>query len=103
MAHGFLMHLIERIVEKPHACAYLPTERASLDVRVMLDVSGAEMEALRSLPQVRIELLAKGKLAVHEEFPDAVADAIERFLRETEPSTPQAQDREPDQPERLGA
>jgi leucyl-tRNA---protein transferase len=40
------MHLIERIVEKPHACAYLPTERASLEVRVMLDVSAPEMEGL---------------------------------------------------------
>jgi arginine-tRNA-protein transferase len=40
------MRLLERVVEKPHACAYLPTERASLDVRVMLDVSAPEMEAL---------------------------------------------------------
>ncbi len=40
------MHLVERIVEEPHVCAYLPTERASLEVRVMLDVSAAETEAL---------------------------------------------------------
>jgi arginine-tRNA-protein transferase len=40
------MRLLERVVEKPHACAYLPGENASLDVRVMLDVSIEEMEAL---------------------------------------------------------
>jgi leucyl-tRNA---protein transferase len=40
------MHLIERVVEKPHACPYLPTERASLEVRIMLDVAAVEMEAL---------------------------------------------------------
>ncbi|HEY4014261.1 MAG TPA: hypothetical protein VGM06_13045 [Polyangiaceae bacterium] len=40
------MHLIERIIEKPHACAYLPAERASLEVRVMLDVGPGELEDL---------------------------------------------------------
>jgi arginine-tRNA-protein transferase len=40
------MHLVERIVEEPHACAYLPGERASLEVRVLLDVSPAETESL---------------------------------------------------------
>jgi len=40
------MHLIERIVEKPRACAYLPAESASLEVRVMLDVSADELDAL---------------------------------------------------------
>ena len=40
------MHLIERIVEEPHTCAYLAAQRASLEVRVMLDVSAAETEAL---------------------------------------------------------
>jgi arginine-tRNA-protein transferase len=40
------MRLLERIVEKPHACPYLPAERASLEVRVMLDVGDDEMDAL---------------------------------------------------------
>jgi len=40
------VHLIERIVEKPHTCAYLPAERASLEVRVMLDVTPVEMDVL---------------------------------------------------------
>jgi leucyl-tRNA---protein transferase len=40
------MHLIERIVEKPRTCAYLPAESASLEVRVMLDVTPEELDAL---------------------------------------------------------
>jgi arginyl-tRNA--protein-N-Asp/Glu arginylyltransferase len=40
------MHLIESVVEKPHACAYLAAERASLEVYVMLDVAAPEMESL---------------------------------------------------------
>ena len=44
--------------------------------------SRAEMEALAALPGVRSVRLPRGKLAVHEEFPDATAEAIEAFLRE---------------------
>ena len=40
------MRLLERIIEKPHPCAYLPGERASLEVRVMLDVTELEVDAL---------------------------------------------------------
>src|SRR5580698_1143732 len=40
------MRLLEKMVEKPHPCAYLPSQRASLEVRVMLDVTGDEMDAL---------------------------------------------------------
>jgi arginyl-tRNA--protein-N-Asp/Glu arginylyltransferase len=40
------MKLLERIVENPHPCAYLPIERARLEVRVMLDVTPPEMESL---------------------------------------------------------
>jgi arginine-tRNA-protein transferase len=43
---GERMRLLERVVEKPHACAYLPAEQASLEVRVMLDVTPTEMDAL---------------------------------------------------------
>jgi pimeloyl-ACP methyl ester carboxylesterase len=42
--------------------------------------SRAEMEALAAVPGVRTARLLRGKLAVHEEFPDATADAIEPFL-----------------------
>jgi arginine-tRNA-protein transferase len=40
------MRLLERIVEKPRTCAYLPDERASLEVRVMLDVTEDDMDVL---------------------------------------------------------
>jgi pimeloyl-ACP methyl ester carboxylesterase len=42
--------------------------------------SRAEMEALAALPNVEAAVLPAGKLAVHEEFPDAVANAIRSFL-----------------------
>jgi pimeloyl-ACP methyl ester carboxylesterase len=42
--------------------------------------SRSEMEALAELPNVQVQRLAKGKLAIHEEFPDAVASAITSFL-----------------------
>jgi pimeloyl-ACP methyl ester carboxylesterase len=44
--------------------------------------SRAEMVALAELPNVQIQRLAKGKLAIHEEFPEAVASAIKPFLSE---------------------
>jgi len=40
------MHLIERVVEKPHPCAYLEGVPASLEVRVMIDVTAVELDAL---------------------------------------------------------
>ncbi|MBV9947979.1 MAG: arginyltransferase, partial [Myxococcales bacterium] len=40
------MHLLERIIEKPRPCAYLTAERASLELSVMLDVDGRELDLL---------------------------------------------------------
>jgi pimeloyl-ACP methyl ester carboxylesterase len=40
----------------------------------------AEMEALTALPGVAIVRLARGKLSVHEEFPDEVVAALRPFL-----------------------
>jgi pimeloyl-ACP methyl ester carboxylesterase len=45
--------------------------------------SRAEMEALAALPGVRSVQLVRGKLAVHEEFPDTTAAVVEAFLRES--------------------
>lgn len=42
--------------------------------------SRAEMEALAELPNLRVARLARGKLSVHEEFPDAVARVALPFL-----------------------
>jgi arginyl-tRNA--protein-N-Asp/Glu arginylyltransferase len=40
------VRLVQRILEKPRRCSYLPAEQASLEVRVMLDVEPDEMGAL---------------------------------------------------------
>jgi pimeloyl-ACP methyl ester carboxylesterase len=48
--------------------------------------SRAEMEALAGLPGVRTVALPRGKLALHEEFPNPTYDVIDPFLRE-EPLT----------------
>ena len=42
--------------------------------------SQAEIEAFAVLPGIQSVRLPAGKLAVHEEFPDAVVNAISRFL-----------------------
>jgi len=42
--------------------------------------SKAEMAALAGLPNVRTELLPAGKLAIHEEFADETAIALQGFL-----------------------
>src|SRR5499433_4254699 len=44
--------------------------------------SRAEMEALAAVGGIRTARLPRGKLAVHEEFPDASFNAIEPFLAE---------------------
>ncbi|HTU47953.1 MAG TPA: alpha/beta hydrolase [Bryobacteraceae bacterium] len=46
--------------------------------------SRAEIEALAEIPGVRTERLPRGKLAIHEEFPDSVADAAMSFLCENQ-------------------
>jgi pimeloyl-ACP methyl ester carboxylesterase len=42
--------------------------------------SRAEIEALAALPGIKASLLPRGKLSVHEEFPDEVARAVEPFF-----------------------
>ena len=44
--------------------------------------SKAEMQALAQLPNVQARELPVGKLAVHEEFPVPVAEAIKAFVSE---------------------
>jgi pimeloyl-ACP methyl ester carboxylesterase len=44
--------------------------------------SRGEMEALTVLPGIRVVRLPHGKLAVHEEFADETAQAVDAFLRE---------------------
>ncbi len=40
------MHILEQFREKQRSCAYLPGERARLDIRVMEDVSPVELDTL---------------------------------------------------------
>ncbi|MBV8286226.1 MAG: alpha/beta hydrolase [Hyphomicrobiales bacterium] len=49
--------------------------------------SRAEMEALAAVPGIRTARLPRGKLAVHEEFPDATINAIAPFLAEEPAAT----------------
>ena len=49
--------------------------------------SRAEMEALAAVGSIRTARLPKGKLAVHEEFPDATINAIAPFLAEQSAAT----------------
>lgn len=44
--------------------------------------SRAEMEALTELPNVQVARLPRGKLSIHEEFPEAVEQAMVPFLRQ---------------------
>jgi len=50
--------------------------------------SRAEMEALAAVGGIRTARLPQGKLAVHEEFPDATMDAIGPFLAEEPAAAP---------------
>jgi pimeloyl-ACP methyl ester carboxylesterase len=43
--------------------------------------SRAEMEAFAALPGIRAVCLPRGKLSLHEEFPDAILDVVAPFLR----------------------
>jgi arginyl-tRNA--protein-N-Asp/Glu arginylyltransferase len=40
------LRIIEHLVEESHPCAYLAEERASMEVRVMVDVTAADMDAM---------------------------------------------------------
>jgi pimeloyl-ACP methyl ester carboxylesterase len=50
--------------------------------------SRAEMEALSAVGGIRTARLPQGKLAVHEEFPDAAINAIAPFLAEATAAAP---------------
>jgi pimeloyl-ACP methyl ester carboxylesterase len=51
--------------------------------------SRTEIESMAALPNIRIERLPKGKLSLHEEFPDEVVSVIRPFLfEETGPFCP---------------
>jgi arginyl-tRNA--protein-N-Asp/Glu arginylyltransferase len=41
-----MTRVLQRFIEDPHACAYLPEQTACLEVRVMVDVTTTELDAL---------------------------------------------------------
>jgi pimeloyl-ACP methyl ester carboxylesterase len=47
--------------------------------------SKAEIEALATLPNIKVTVLPSGKLSVHEEFPDVVANELKTFLAGSSP------------------
>ena len=72
----------------PDRAAFIATaQRAVAPILVIYGAatppkSKAEIEALALLPHVRSVVLSSGKLALHEEFPDAVAEQVRSFLGE---------------------
>ena len=72
----------------PDRAAFIATaQRAVAPILVIYGAatppkSKAEIEALALLPHVRLVVLPSGKLALHEEFPAAVAEEVRSFLGE---------------------
>lgn len=80
---GFVTGGLDRIGSREEFLAL--ARRAGLPLLVVYGAqtpprSRAEMEALTALPGVRAVCVPRGKLAVHEEFPEAVCGAIAAFL-----------------------
>lgn len=48
MRHGRIRvaRVLQELVEPPHPCVYLPDREASLDLRVMVDVTAAELDSM---------------------------------------------------------
>jgi pimeloyl-ACP methyl ester carboxylesterase len=84
--HGSVRFVTGALDRVDNRAAFLDlARRANVPVLVIYGAhtprkSRAEMEALQGVSNVRLKQLSAGKLAVHEEFPDVVAGAIEPFL-----------------------
>lgn len=80
---AFVTGALDRVATREQFLAFV--ERAAVPVLVVYGAetpprSRAEIEALTSLPAVQSVRLARGKLSVHEEFPDEVATAVTPFF-----------------------
>ena len=62
--------------------AHRKSNSSALRGRNAAEVEGRDGGSCRAAEHPRAAILSSGKLAVHEEFPDAVADAIKSFLTE---------------------
>jgi len=80
---AFVTGALDRIATREEFLAL--AERAAVPVLVVYGAetpprSRAEIEALAALPAVQAVRLSRGKLSVHEDFPDEVTSAIRAFL-----------------------
>ncbi|MDI4236750.1 alpha/beta hydrolase [Bradyrhizobium sp. Arg237L] len=80
--HGSVRFVTGALDRVDNRAAFLDlVRRADIPILVIYGAetppkSRAEIEALTGLPNVQVKQLPKGKLAVHEELPDHVADEI---------------------------
>ena len=80
---AFVTGTLDRVATREEFLALV--ERAAIPVLVVYGAetpprSRAEIEALSAVAGVQSVRLARGKLSVHEEFPDEVGEAIMPFL-----------------------
>jgi pimeloyl-ACP methyl ester carboxylesterase len=80
---AFVTGALDRVASRTEFLAL--ATRAGIPVLVVYGAatpvrSRAEIEALAALPDVQTARLARGKLSVHEEFPDDVSEAVKAFL-----------------------
>jgi pimeloyl-ACP methyl ester carboxylesterase len=80
---AFVTGALDRVTSRAEFLAL--AARAAIPITVVYGAetparSLAEIEALAALPGIKASLLPRGKLSVHEEFPDEVARAVEPFL-----------------------
>ena len=80
---AFVTGGLDRVASRPEFLAL--AHRANVPILLAYGAqtpskSRAEMEALARLPGVQSRVLPKGKLAVHEEYPDEVARVLIPFL-----------------------
>jgi len=86
--HASFRFVVGEIDPMPSRELFLSTARRILDPVLVVygaatpERSKAEMEMLGGLPGVQRRELPVGKLAVHEEFPTVIAEAIRPFLQE---------------------
>src|SRR5215469_1375500 len=80
---AFVTGALDRVASRAEFLALAARSATSITVVYGAETparSRAEIEALAALPGIKASLLPRGKLSVHEEFPDDVARAVEPFL-----------------------
>ena len=84
--HGSVRFVTGALDRVPSRAAFLDlARRANVPTLVVYGAqtpsrSRAEIEAMGPIPNIELQLLPRGKLSVHEEFPDSAAPVIDSFL-----------------------